>query len=707
MSTERNVEFIECTKSEYENLLDKKDNALYFTDDGDLYKGTTAYSGKVQSDWNETQSTSGAFIKNKPTSMPASDVKSWAKADNKPTYTKSEVGLGNVENKSSATIRGEITKSDVTTALGYTPLNQSLKGSVDGLAELDSNGKVPSSQLPSYVDDVIEGYLYNSKFYKESAHTTVITGESGKIYIDLHTGKTYRWSGSTFGVISETLALGETSSTAYRGDRGKTAYDHSQSTHAPSNAQANVIETVKVNGTALTPSSKVVNVTVPTKVSDLTNDSGYTTNTGTITGIKMNGASKGTSGVVDLGTVLTGGSQTTTSSADGGSNVYTFSDGSKITVKNGSKGSAGATGPQGPKGDTGATGLQGPKGDKGDPGPQGPKGDTGATPTIRATAGSNIETTGTPSVTASTSGTTTTFTFNYLKGATGPQGPKGDTGATGLQGPKGDKGDTGARGPQGPKGDNGTNATTTAVVSTSANGLAPKVTDTSKFLRGDGTWATPTDTVYTHPTTSGNKHIPSGGSSGQILKWSADGTATWGNEKSVPLATTSANGLMSSTQFKNLKDLISTNVSAMGTSLPSSYGRILKLSSPINGSGNDAYAIGIDTAGRLYTYFGNNGSTTAKWKTFLLQSDIYIESLSLGSMTLQGNWDGDAPQVMLPGTSAVNPFCIIPRSAGSADVCWIDCYMVKGATKVRLKNTASGTKTFTPSVYVIYKRVSS
>lgn len=53
------------------------------------------------------------------------------------------------------------------------------------------------------------------------------------------------------------------------------AYTHSQSAHAPSNAQANVIESVKVNGSALTPSSKAVNITVPTKVSDLTNDKGY------------------------------------------------------------------------------------------------------------------------------------------------------------------------------------------------------------------------------------------------------------------------------------------------------------------------------------------------------------------------------------------------------------------------------------------------
>lgn len=108
-------------------------------------------------------------------------------------------------------------------------LNTSLKGVASGLAELDANGKVPSSQLPSFVDDVIEGYLSSGKFYKESSLTTAITGETGKIYIDLNTNKTYRWSGSAFVVISETLALGETSSTAYRGDRGATAYTHASS----------------------------------------------------------------------------------------------------------------------------------------------------------------------------------------------------------------------------------------------------------------------------------------------------------------------------------------------------------------------------------------------------------------------------------------------------------------------------------------------
>lgn len=147
------------------------------------------------------------------------------------------------------------TESEINTKLN-SKLNTSLKGSANGLAELDSNGKVLSSQLPSFVDDIIEGYLSGGKFYKESAHTTEITGETGKIYIDLTTNKTYRWSGSAFVVVSETLALGETSSTAYRGDRGKIAYDHSQSTHARTDAtkveKSSTNGNIKINGTETT-----------------------------------------------------------------------------------------------------------------------------------------------------------------------------------------------------------------------------------------------------------------------------------------------------------------------------------------------------------------------------------------------------------------------------------------------------------------------
>lgn len=123
-----------------------------------------------------------------------------------------------------------------------------LKGAKNGVAELDSSGKVPESQLPSYVDDVIEGYLNGGKFYKESAHSTEIEAESGKIYVDITDGanKTYRWSGSTYVEISPSIALGETASTAYRGDRGKIAYEHSQEAHA--RADATKTESSETNG---------------------------------------------------------------------------------------------------------------------------------------------------------------------------------------------------------------------------------------------------------------------------------------------------------------------------------------------------------------------------------------------------------------------------------------------------------------------------
>ena len=97
-------------------------------------------------------------------------------------------------------------------------LTTDLKGANNGVAELDSSGKVPSSQLPSYVDDVVD-YATLSAF--------PVTGESGKIYVALDTNLTYRWSGSVYVEISPSLALGETSASAYRGDRGKIAYDHS------------------------------------------------------------------------------------------------------------------------------------------------------------------------------------------------------------------------------------------------------------------------------------------------------------------------------------------------------------------------------------------------------------------------------------------------------------------------------------------------
>ena len=121
------------------------------------------------------------------------------KGDSETTYrkgnvniTKANVGLGNVTNDA------QVKRSEM--------------GVANGVATLDADGKVPAAQLPSYVDDVLE-------FDKKASFPA--TGEADKIYVAKDTNLTYRWSGTSYVEISVSLALGETSSTAYAGDKGK------------------------------------------------------------------------------------------------------------------------------------------------------------------------------------------------------------------------------------------------------------------------------------------------------------------------------------------------------------------------------------------------------------------------------------------------------------------------------------------------------
>ena len=126
-----------------------------------------------------------------PTTLPASDVYAWAKAATKPTYTATEVGLGNVTNDA------QVKRTEM--------------GAASGVATLGTDGKIPASQLPSYVDDVLE-YASLSAF--------PATGESGKIYVALDTNKTYRWSGTTYTEISPSIVIGTTTGTAFDGGSG-------------------------------------------------------------------------------------------------------------------------------------------------------------------------------------------------------------------------------------------------------------------------------------------------------------------------------------------------------------------------------------------------------------------------------------------------------------------------------------------------------
>jgi hypothetical protein len=171
-------------------------------------KGGGSAVEQIQSDWNQEDSTKKDYIKNKPVIPKPVDA-----------YTKEEVNT---------LLDGKI--------------DTTLKGANNGVATLDSTGKVPASQLPSYVDDVIEGYLDDShlvesfselnsyrageivlylgtKYRFKVNHAPGIfipgevekieqfpqTGEAGKIYSDIFTNKTYRWSGSTYICINDNV----------------------------------------------------------------------------------------------------------------------------------------------------------------------------------------------------------------------------------------------------------------------------------------------------------------------------------------------------------------------------------------------------------------------------------------------------------------------------------------------------------------------
>ena len=137
------------------------------------------------------------------------------------------------------------------------------KQAAGNYATLGSDGKVPTSQLPSYVDDVLE-YATRSAF--------PATGEAGKIYIAKDTNKTYRWSGSAYVEISASLALGETSSTAYAGDKGKA---NAQAISALQSGKADKATTLSGYGITDAYTKTEVDTKVNAKATKATTLSGY------------------------------------------------------------------------------------------------------------------------------------------------------------------------------------------------------------------------------------------------------------------------------------------------------------------------------------------------------------------------------------------------------------------------------------------------
>ena len=264
-----------------------------------------------------------------------------------------------------------------------------------------------------------------------------------------------------------------------KGDKGDTG----ERGPAGANGQDGLTTQVKVNGTTYVHTDGLITLpdypTVPTKTSQLTNDSSFATETYVSNKIAEASLS---GGEVDLSGYVT--------KEIGNASQIMFSDGETFQAKlnagtlkgekgdtgeqgiQGIQGEIGPQGPQGPQGPKGDTGGQGPKGDKGEPGAQGPKGDTGEAG-AKGDKGDKGD--------AFTYADFTTDQLAALKGEKGekgdqgiqgPQGVKGDTGERGpqgdqgIQGPageKGDKGDKGDIGPQGPAGANGQDGLTTAI----------------------------------------------------------------------------------------------------------------------------------------------------------------------------------------------------------------------------------------------------
>lgn len=226
--------------------------------------------------------------------------------------TKANIGLSNVDNTSDANKpvstaqQAAIDAVKTDAADKYIPLTQ--KGAASGVASLGTDGKVPSSQLPSYVDDVLE-YANLAGF--------PATGETGKIYIAQDTNKTYRWSGTAYVEISASLALGETASTAYAGNKGKanadaiTALQNAQSTYQ-----------TKTDNTLTTTAKTVVGAIGEVKTTADSAASAASTNAANITKLTdgTTAAGKATK-LATARTISLAGDATGSASFDGSANV--------------------------------------------------------------------------------------------------------------------------------------------------------------------------------------------------------------------------------------------------------------------------------------------------------------------------------------------------------------------------------------------------
>lgn len=446
--------------NEVANKVDKEDGKTlstndYTNDEKEKLSNIEYGAGvNVQSDWNESDADSDSFIKNKPSSLPASDVPEWAKSENKPSYSKEEIGLGNVDNTSDvdkpvSTAQQNAIDSAVSEHNASTSSHSDIRSLISGLtARLNALADSDDTTLDQLSE--IVAYIKNNKSLIDSITTSKVNVSD--IIDDLTSTATNKPLSAKQGKLLKDLI---TDLTTLVGNKVDKVSGKGLSTNDYTTDEKNKLSSIA--------SGAEVNVQSDWDVTDSNSDAF----------IKNKPTSLPASDVYSW-------------AKEAAKPTYTKNEIGLGNVPNVS------TNDQTPTFTQAAERVNIVSGEK-----------------ISVILGKIMK------------------WFADLK---------------------------------------------TVAFSGSYNDLSNQPTIPTKIsqLTNDSGFKT-TDTIYTHPSTSGNKHIPSGGSSGQILRWSEDGTAVWGNDNNTTYseATQSAQGLMSANDKKKL-DGIETGANAYSLPLATS-----------------------------------------------------------------------------------------------------------------------------------------